>query len=131
MIPFPYGCPLPIDKESPAFRRSIRQTDTFCLCRAGQPVRHEICCKSAGRDPYKTDEREIPGCKTSVAACRRRHTGRSKILARRTPSKHCAPHPSAWAGVRFPWSCDQRKCLWRPTAVRFASFPFYQRMFLE
>ena len=26
-------------------------------------------------------------------------------LAHWTPAKHRAPHPSAWAGVKFPWSC--------------------------
>ena len=38
-----------LDKESPAggLRRSIRQTDTICLCGAGRPVRHDLQAERA------------------------------------------------------------------------------------
>ena len=43
------------DKESPAggLRRSIRQTDTICLCRAVRPVRHDPVASPQDGTPTK------------------------------------------------------------------------------
>ena len=43
------------DKESPAggLRRSIRQTDTICLCGAGRPVRHDPVASPQDGTPTK------------------------------------------------------------------------------
>ena len=42
-------------KESPAggLRRSIRQTDTICLCGAGRPVRHDPVASPQDGTPTK------------------------------------------------------------------------------
>ena len=44
-----------LDKESPAGgrRRSIRQTDTICLCGAGRPVRHDPVASPQDGTPTK------------------------------------------------------------------------------
>ena len=44
-----------LDKESPAggLRRSIRQTDTICLCGAGRPVRHDPVASPQDGTPTK------------------------------------------------------------------------------
>ena len=46
--------------------------------------------------------------KNRAALCGPRPPAPLKILPHWTPSKHRAAHPSAWAGVRFPWSCGQQ-----------------------
>ena len=45
------------DKESPAggLRRSIRQTDTICLCGAGRPVRHDPVASPQDGTPTKQE----------------------------------------------------------------------------
>ena len=45
------------DKESPAggLRRSIRQTDTICLCGAGRPVRHDPVASPQDGTPAKQE----------------------------------------------------------------------------
>ena len=44
-----------LDKESPlgGLRRSIRQTDTICLCGAGRPVRHDPVASPQDGTPTK------------------------------------------------------------------------------
>ena len=49
-----------LDKESPAggLRRSIRQTDTICLRRAGGPVRHDPVASPQDGTPTKQESDE-------------------------------------------------------------------------
>ena len=49
-----------LDKESPAggLRRSIRQTDTICLCGAGRPVRHDPVASPQDGTPTKQESDE-------------------------------------------------------------------------
>ena len=44
-------------------------------------------------------------------------------LAHWTPAKHRAPHPSAWAGVKFPWSCASS----HPFSASYFSTPSSER----
>ena len=64
-------------------------------------------------DPM-TRERSSLGRKTGVAACGRGRADRIMRLAHWTPAKHRAPHPSAWAGVKFPWSRSRRPSVFCP-----------------
>ena len=67
---------------------------------------------SRGRTPAMISGQEgatQASFKNRAALCGPRPPAPLKILPHWTPSKHRAAHPSAWAGVRFPWAAASRR----------------------
>ena len=104
------------------YRKVHSSKHTPCLNNFAEQNRnkHSICFSSPHKvlrhcgDPRRSSERHLAAKQAWRLAGDDARAG-SKILAHWTPTKHCAPHPSAWAGVRFPWSCASS----RPFSVFF------------
>ena len=88
------------DKESPAggLRRSIRQTDTICLRRAGRPVRHDLvgasCTSFASAQARKLTHFAAPPLPKKSLAFWGPHDERAIFIR---PQNRCG---SLWARTR-------------------------------
>ena len=108
-----------LDKESPAGgrRRSIRQTDTICLCGAGRPVRHDPVASPQDGTPTKqaSDKTRPQNRCGSLWARMRRQDNETRALDAHKAS--CAAPISMGRG-EIPVE------LW-PAAIRFLPLSFY------
>jgi len=118
-FPLSMWCPVSLlDKESPAggLRRSIRQTDTICLCGAGRPVRQDPVASPQDGTPTKqvSDKtRPLNRC-GSLWARMRRQDNETRALDARKAS--CAALISMGRG-EIPVEL-------RPAAIRFLPLSF-------
>ena len=112
-------CPVSLlDKESPAggLRRSIRQTDTICLCGAGRPVRHDPVASPQDGTPTKqvSDKtRPLNRCGSLWARMRRQDND--------TPALNAL---KALRGAPISMGRGEIPVELRPAAVRFLPLSF-------